>query len=273
MSIRFDWYQATIREDLPPSIILERIGRDLPGASSVTHLERGRNGYAKSALLVDREDHTLFTMFHGGNAGAPPNVVASGPDAPAFAHALRSLRYTHDVTRADACCDLEGEDWGSIRDQVQTIARRFRVKGKTDLPDNPEEGATYYAGAPSSAVRCRVYRKDLELIAKGVDPAEFPQPIVRVEPQIRPQGAARRALATKEPEELFGCSQWLRAVSRDVLEGNPSKIVMQTREPTTYEKQVAWLKTQAAKALSAVYSRHPGHEKFGKFIVEEIIGL
>ena len=46
---------------------------------------------------------------------------------------------------------------------------------------------------------------------------------------------------------------------------------MQKREPTDYDKQVKWLKTQAHKALSAIYAKHPTHEAFGKFIVEEIL--
>lgn len=273
MSVRFDWYQATVRDDLPPSIILDRIAADLPGAHRVEHRQRGFNGYSKSAILLDQDERCLFTMQHSGNAGAPPNLYASGPDTPAFAHTIRQLRLTHDVTRADACCDLEGEDWDAVRSQVQIIARSHRVKGKTDLPDNPDEGATYYAGAPTSSVRCRVYRKDLELISKGVSADEFPQPIVRVEAQIRPKGVVRRRLATAEPDELFGCSRWLRAISSTVLDGNPAAIVMQKREPTDYDRQVTWLRTQAAKALSAVYARHPTHEKFGKFIVEEIMGL
>lgn len=273
MNVRFDWYQATFRDDLPPSVILDRIAADLPGAHRIQHFQRGMNGYARSAILVDQDDRTLVTMQHQGNAGAPPNLYASGPDTPAFAHTVRQLRMTHDVTRGDACCDLEGEDWDQVKSSVQTIARAHQVKGKTEQPDNPEEGATYYAGAATSSVRCRVYRKDLELISKGVSADEFPQPIVRVEAQIRPKGAVRRVLSIAEPQALFGCSRWLRAVSSAVLDGNPAAIVMQTREPTEYDRQVTWLRTQAAKALSAIYARHPGHEQFGKFIVEEIIGL
>lgn len=272
MNVRFDWYQATFRDDLPPSVILDRIAADLPGSHRIEHRQRGFNGYSKSAILLDQDDRTLVTMQYSGNAGAPPNLYASGPDTPAFAHTVRQLRMTHDVTRGDACSDLEGVDHGEIADQVRTIARTYRVKGHTHLPDNPEEGVTYTAGAATSSVRCRVYRKDLELIAQGVSADEFPQPIVRVEAQIRPKGAVRRVLSIAEPQALFGCARWLRAVSSAVLDGNPAAIVMQTREPTEYDKQLAWLKTQAAKALSAVHARHPGNEQFGKFVIEEIIG-
>lgn len=273
MNVRFDWYQATFTDDLPPSVLFDRIAADLPGAHRIEHRQRGFNGYSKSAILLDQEDRTLVTMQHSGNAGAPPNLYASGPDTPAFAHTVRQLRLSHAVTRGDACSDLEGVDHGEVADQVRSIARSYRVKGFTHQPDNPEEGVTYNVGAVSSAVRCRVYRKDLELIAQGVSADEFPQPIVRVEAQIRPKGAVRRVLATAEPEALFGCSRWLRAVSRTVLEGNPAAIVMWQREPTEYDRQVAWLKTQAARALSAVHSRHPGAEALGKFVIEEIIGM
>jgi hypothetical protein len=46
---------------------------------------------------------------------------------------------------------------------------------------------------------------------------------------------------------------------------------MQKREPTTYENQVSWLRTQAYRALSAILERHPGDEAFGRFIRQEII--
>lgn len=271
MTIRFDWYQATFRDDLPPAVLLDRIASDLPGSHRVQQLTRGLNGYAKSAILLDQDDRTLVTMQHSGNGGAPPNLYASGPHTPDFAHAVRQLRLTHDVTRGDACCDLEGADHSQLADQVRTIARSYRVKGSTVLPDNPDEGVTYTVGAPTSAVRCRVYRKDLELIAKGVPADEFPQPIVRVEAQIRPKGANRRIFATMEPDALFGSSRWLRAISRTVLDGNPAAIVMQKREPTDYDRQIAWLRTQAGKALAAVYARNPGYEAFGKFLVDEVI--
>ncbi len=271
MSIRFDWYQATVRADLPPAVILDRIAAELAGADRVDHRQWGMNGYSKSAVLLDRDERILVTMQHSGNRGAPPNLYASGPDTPAFADTVRQLRLSHELTRADACADLEGEDFDQVSGQVRSIAKSHGVKGKTDLPDNPEEGATYYVGAPTSAIRCRVYRKDLEMIAKGVSVDEFPQPIVRVEAQIRPKGPSRRALAQVEPGALFGCSRWLRAISSTVLEGNPAAIVMQKREPTVYDRQVAWLKTQGKGCLSAIYARHPSHELLGKFLVEEVI--
>lgn len=269
--LRFDWYQGTFRTDLPPSMLLDRIAADLPGAQRVEHRARGRNGYDRSAVLLDNTDHPLVTMLHGGNQGAPPNLTASGPDSPAFAHTVRTLRLDHGVTRADACGDLEGEDF----DQVAAIAKRILkssgMSGLSFVPDDPDKGPTYKAGAATSAVQARIYRKDLELIRKGVSADEFPQPIVRVEAQIRPKGALRTAFATMEPQQLFGASQWLRRLASEVLDENPALIVMQKREPTDYEKQLSWLKTQAHKALSAIYARHPSPELLGNFIIENII--
>lgn len=270
---RFDWYQSTFYDDIPPSVLFDKIGADLPGAHRVQSGQKGQNGYANSAVMFDQEDHPLATMLYGGNGGARPNIRATGPDAPAFADTVRTLRLQHGVTRGDACTDLEGEDFGVVVSDVRTILNRNGMFGLTHVPDDPESGSTYYAGAASSAVRLRVYRKDLQLIAKGIDPSEFPQPIVRVEAQIRPRTATRRTFATMEPDEYFGSAKWLRAVSSAVLEHNPKAIVMQRREPSTFDRQVTWLRNQAHNALTAILERNPGDEAFGRFIREQIIEI
>lgn len=269
--INFDWYQATFYGDLPPADLLDRIAADLPRSHRVEHAARGKNGYSRTAILLDQEDHPLATMFHGGNRGAKPNIVASGPDAPAFAQVVRSLRLDHGVTRGDACQDMEGADFDGIVGDVKTISRRLGVKGVAWVPDDPETGPTHYAGRPTSDIRLRTYRKDLQLIGLGVSPAEFPQPIVRVEAQIRPRTKLRRLFAQLQPEAYFGASKLLRAVSAGILDNHPNAIVMQKRVPTSYDQQLRWLATQAHNALGAVLARHPGDEEFGRFIREYIV--
>lgn len=269
--MRFDWYQATFYDDLPPSVLFDRIAADLPGAHRIERLERGINGYRNSAVILDQADHKLALMGHGGNGGAPPNIASTGPDAPTFADTVRKLRLSHGITRGDSCQDLEGEDFDTIAGSVRQIARRVGVKGFSFIPDDPESGPTYYAGSPTSDIRCRTYRKDLQLIALGCDPDDFPQPIVRVEAQIRPRKPVRQRFAAMEPQDYWGASKLLRAVSTGLLEHHPAAVVTQIREPTTYERQVAWLRVQAHRALSAIQARHPGDEALGRFIRQEII--
>jgi DNA relaxase NicK len=270
--MRFDWYQATVVADLPPSVILDRVGADLPAAFAIHHGRRGQNGYAKTAILVDRDEHALVTMNYDGNQGAPPNLRGTGPDAPSFAHTLRSLRLAHRVTRGDVCEDLEGENYHKVADDCRLIAKRHGMSGLTYVPDDPDRGSTYKLGADTSSIKARVYRKDLEMIKKGCDPSEFPQPIVRFEAEVRPKGQALRMnFSTYEPEHFLGAARWLRAIASELLDQHPAAIVMQKRLPTEYERQVTWLRTQAHKALSAVYARHPTHEELGRFIVDDII--
>lgn len=269
--MRFDWYQATFYGDVPPGVLLDSIAADLPRADRIEHGGRGRNGYRNSAVIRDVDGHALATMFHGGNNGARPNIVASGPDAPAFAHCVREKRLDHGVTRGDVCLDMEGEDFHRVAGDVRRIIKRHGMNGLSWVPDDPDTGPTYYAGKPTSDIRFRVYRKDLQLIALGCDPADFPQPIVRGEAQIRPRTATRRAFAWKEPAEYLGASRWLRSVSTAVLEHNPRAIVMQRREPTSYDQKLSWLRTQAVGILKAIQERHPTDEGLGRFIREEVI--
>lgn len=269
--MRFDWYQATFYDDISPAVLLDRIAADLPGAHRIEHGRKGRNGYANSAVLMDQEEHALATMFHGGNQGAPPNVYSSGPDAPAFVDTVRKLRLDHGVTRGDSCQDLEGEDFQHVAGGVRQIANRIGVKGLSWVPDDPESGPTYYAGRPTSDIRLRIYRKDLQLVGLGCDPDDFPQPIVRVEAQIRPRKPVRRSFARMSPEDYFGASKLLRAVSTGFLEHHPRAIVMQRREPTSYDRQVQWLRTQAHRVLASIMERNPGDEAFGRFLREQVV--
>ncbi len=271
MTYRLDWLQVTSCSDLPPSLYLDQVAANFPGAARIEHRSRGCSNYDRTALLLDTADHPLVTMIHGGNKGARPNLKCTGPDAPAFATALQAAGLPHIVTRIDSCIDLEGEDFHEVAGTVKRVLKSCGMSGLSWVPDDPEKGPTYYAGAPTSDVRSRIYRKDLQLIKAGVSPDEFPQPIVRVEAQIRPKKAARARFVDIAPREVFGASRWLRAVATRVLDDNPAAIVMQKREPTDYEKQLAWLKTQGHKVMSAIYARHPSPELLGKFIIENII--
>ena len=42
--IRFDWMQVTAYDDLPPSVLFDRIAADLPGAHRIEHGGKGRFG-------------------------------------------------------------------------------------------------------------------------------------------------------------------------------------------------------------------------------------
>jgi hypothetical protein len=83
------------------------------------------------------------------------------------------------------------------------------------------KGRTVYLGAPSSAVRLRLYDKREELLSKYCDAdralvvraRSLPEHLSRLEAQIRPHTRdAKARFATIEPTQALGCSRWMREV-------------------------------------------------------------
>lgn len=213
----FDWYQATIRQ--PVDDVLEALG----GASERVTLAHGKghHGYAHSTVLEGSEGFRA-TVWHGGSHEYP-HAVVTGESAQAGAELIRAAFPEHFVSRADAREDFgEAGAFDRILPQLVDVARQHRLKVDT-RGDHllTREGRTVYLGAPSSAVRQRLYDKAAELRAKfAADPvrlAEVPEHLARLEAQVRPQTVeARRAFATIEPLAVMGSSEWLREVWRRV---------------------------------------------------------
>jgi len=265
--IRWDWYQGTPREDVSPMIIFDRIASEIDDAHRIHTRRHGQNGYAYSAHLVDKDDYLLAVMNYEGNRGAKPNLRGTGPSAPAFANALRKCYPRHNVTRADACSDLLGADFSAIRDKSMVLARQARTSGLRHVPDDPERGETYTIGAKSSASQTRIYRKDLELIRKGVSADEFPQPIVRIEQQINPKGENLRLyFSHAEPAEIFGASRIGRAMAATFLNNNPAAISMTRRPPTSFDIRSGWLAKQAGGILGEIRQRFATPEEICRYI-------
>ena len=272
--IRFDAYASTMLDDLPPMVFLDAIASDLEGAERIVPGLRGQNGYAERAAIVDGDGYALANINFGGNSGARPNIRAQGPATPEFVEVLRSRYPRHRFTRVDACCDLLGADFRGTVDRCRVIAGSNGTHGLRHVPDDPEKGETYEIGSRQSPAFTRVYQKHLELIKKGVDPAEFPEPIVRIEAEVKPKGdGLREAFAHYSPHAVFGASRVTRAISRLLLDNNPAAIVMRRRPPSDYERQCTWLKVQARKALFAIRDRHPTPEEFYSFLFDPETGL
>jgi hypothetical protein len=136
---------------------------------------------------------------------------------------IRATFPRHLVTRADACEDFEDPD---AFDRLQAICLRAAVDHRVRVDTRGDhlvtmEGRTVYLGAPSSAIRLRLYDKAAELRAKFAQDFEtlrcIPPHLARLEAQTRPQGReARERFATIEPMEVMGSSAWLRYVWKAV---------------------------------------------------------
>lgn len=212
--MNFDWYAATV-PGVPPMEVLEAVLRGLDG--SVTEGRR-RLGYAQCFRVEDRRGDLLAEVLVGsvGKNDLPPHAVATGDNAPAFSRVLREAFPDHRVSRLDAAEDFDDPGaFARLTNVMGEVATAKGIKGLWIIPDDPEEGATYYLGGKSSAVTCRAYQKGLQL-RKELHPARrsgVSADWVRLEVQVRPPKQLGKTLAaTLTPEQAWGFSAWSQAL-------------------------------------------------------------
>ena len=254
---RFDWYQATI-EDYP-RVIADGL-MTLPGAHDLKH-GRGRLNYRESAVVVGSDGNPLATLLHGGLNGAP-NAFASGENAPAFAETIRrTWPGAHRVTRLDSAEDVR-MSFQAAHAACQSIAAELRIKGDTRLPDDPEDGATYYMGAPSSRARIRCYEKGKQLRAQGVPDAD--PDVLRFELQLRPNDAqAKLQAASIGPSEAWGATALARRVA-GVFDHSTERVTLRHRLASTYDRTHAAMLAQYGGHLFEMLSRHGSWDLVGE---------
>lgn len=255
--MRPDWYQSTVAEY--PRVLADALMSEMPGAHELVS-GRGRLNYKESMSVVDVDGDTLATVLHGGLNGAP-NAVATGENAEPFMHVIRRHWPEHCVTRYDSCEDVL-TSFPDALTALRTIADELRIKGETRLPDDPEDGATYYMGSPSSRVRVRCYEKGKQLRAQGVQEAD--PALVRFEVQLRPSDRQARLVAARlEPGDVWGATAWSQRVA-GVFDHSPDRVVMRHRLKTTYERRHAALLVQYGGHLREMLARHGSWELVGE---------
>jgi hypothetical protein len=258
---KIDWYQSTI--DDYPRVIADAL-MQLPGAHDLEH-GRGRHNYHHGTTIVSADGEVLATVLHGGHNGAP-NACGTGEHAPAFAEIIRQTwPDAHRVTRFDSAEDVRmpfPEAYGAC----QAVAADLRIKGFSVVPDDPEDGATYYIGAPTSRARIRCYEKGKQLRADGHKDAD-PE-VIRFEFQLRPNDRQAKLKAARlSPDELWGATATARRVA-GVFGLAADRVVLRQRLMSTYNKTHAAFLSQYGGHLREMLARHGSWE-----IVGEQIGM
>jgi hypothetical protein len=264
MAATFDWYQGTVKAH--PSQVLDSL-MTLPGAHD-RQTGRGRLNYQASTTVCTADRDTLATVLHGGNGGGA-HVIGTGDNAQAVAATLRRWWPEHTVTRLDSADDL-GVEFQELHAKLQAIGRDCGLKGRSIVPDDPEDGATYYLGADTSAVRARGYEKSKELAKKcgtweGITPG-----IVRVEVQVRPVREGKAAAASWSPMQVFGASHWTRRIATELFEVDAPRVIMARRIPTTYERTHTALLYQFGPHLREMLARHGAWELVGEQLGDDL---
>lgn len=247
--MRFDWYQATI-PDHPLEVVEAVLAHLAPGGE--VREGRGLHGYGQSFTVKRSDGDRAALILCGGNNGAHPNAQATGVQAHDFAGLVRELWPAHKVTRFDAAEDMAGEGtYETLEVACRTLARERSLKGRAIVPDDLEDGRTYYIGAAASDVRTRLYDKTAEQ-RRHLPPErhdEVPDHWVRIEAQVRPRKEAGYVAATLTPEQVWGCSAWTCELARRLFALDVARIDMHAYRQPDHERAYRFMLQQYGPTL------------------------
>ena len=266
--MRFDWYQATIPDDV--RTVTRLLTRDLPGCTEARTVGRGGNGYLECTSFLNQRGGELGRMMSGGNQH--PNFRASSDRAPAAATVVRRIWPRHRVTRMDVAIDFTGEGaFDHLHDLARGVVERSRLRsGLLFQPDLLDRGRTYRIGSPASPVMARLYEKGLHEGTRGR--REDPN-WTRLELQVRPQKAAKDAFASVSEREAWGASRWAARLLEEVTGSGVERIVVNPPNETEWERTQAALVKQYGRHALAGGQRLAGREANSADAIDAYIEL
>lgn len=245
--MRFDWYAATLPEVDNPMVVLGAL-RDLLPVAEVREA-RGLHGYRQRFQLLSGSGDELASVMCGGIEH--PHAWASGQDTPAFVQAIRTAFPRHRVTRMDSAEDFDIEGgYDTLRGVCKVVRERTGIKGREIVPDQPEDGRTYYLGSPASPARSRLYEKGLQERARTIgDPDAISRHWTRLEAQVRPQKQARDTAAAATPEQAWGYAQWLQSLASEAMNLDIPRVRGRVWQASDDERALAFMVSQYATHL------------------------
>jgi hypothetical protein len=258
--MRFDWYQATIQDDPCRGFdLLRKLGDKAVPCDGLARAYRYDQGFH----IQHQDRGTVATIMMGGN-GDGFHAWASSDNTDDFAALVREVwPDRHLVTRADAAQDLIAEGvTRKVLPVMRRVAKRNRLKfeRRSDALDRTA-GLTQYMGSKTSDYQVRGYEKGFEVAGKidvlvgGKVPREQlritntltgelirPEDWFRLELQCRPrQEEGRRTLASLEPAQVWGVTDWTRELAKDALALELEAVVMRTRKHSARDEKLGWM--------------------------------
>lgn len=172
---------------------------------------KGLQGWSQSVAGYDRDGFLLGRIYYGGGRD-DVHVLSTSEVADRARESVRGMdrcRTSRVDTRVDTLVRFEELaallDRASERYRSQVIYYESFTGGK--VAGEPG-GRTVYLGAPTSAVRVRLYEKWLE------SPGQYVEGTNRVEVQLRPPSKAKEKVSGWSAAETFCASR----VTRDLAE-------------------------------------------------------
>ncbi|MCL1923904.1 MAG: replication initiation factor domain-containing protein [Propionibacteriaceae bacterium] len=199
--------------------------------------DRGKFGYSRAYDGMTHDGHE-FTLWCDGNMGADPSVHGRGKHSPGIASMLRSLPYSHTVSRVDSAIEFEGEGtWDALYSCLLAFAEEHHIKRSSfnDLEEGAPHGRTLYIGSRKSPAFLRCYEKGKQL---GNPKSTW----VRVELVIRPQKNQRVEASRATPDNIWGYCRWASLLAPLLVEGFAPQLIRADTKKSKDELDVRLVK-------------------------------
>lgn len=259
---QFDWYQASVPTH--HEAIIAHLLANMPEGTKRANAN-GFNSFKHRADLHTEDGEILATVMHGG-VNPHPNVKASGDNAPALAGVLRHCFPQHRVSRVDIAIDMRGD--GLFDDVVRLMSatgRTYRLKGEKIIPDDLDDGSTYYLGSRASPLRVRCYEKGKQLHKFTGDPVwRLFYDWTRLELQVRPEKTFKDVAATMAEDAFWGCAAWTRDLAQGALAMNPEPVTMKPTRIADHERAMRALTAQYGATILRQVAKLGGWEAFNE---------
>lgn len=262
--VRFDAYTATTQAAKPADVLPFL----LTYAGDSVHMGKGYHTFAESVWVNDESGDRVASVSFGGQQGDRIMIEVKGARTPDVVERLRS-DFEHRCTRVDSCFDLEAP--GAFERLLEPV-----LKAKADHKlwgekrgdwEMPELGRTQYLGAPSSAIRARLYEKGKQPEFRHLSRFD----LCRLEIQVRPAKEAKDEFSKLSALEVWGASKWTRQLAADVLEqyldAHPPGTV---RKDTKRDQALRWMVKQYAPHLVSLASDLGGWKELGLTLGEMV---
>lgn len=204
----WDWSATTHDARGSGSTVAEVVG-DLTaslGGAHVLPVGKGLQGWTDSVDSFDCDGYRLGRVYFGGDR-TDVHVVATSSAADAVRGEI-ALHHHAKTARVDTRVDsLVGfEDLSRILEEAAAGYGSLITKVESSMRGE-SLGRTVYLGAPSSAIRVRLYEKWLE------SPGQYVEGTNRVEVQLRPPSKVKQRVSEWSRAETFCASRVTRALA------------------------------------------------------------
>ena len=192
----WDWSATTHPvEDFELVVLSVAADRGVPG--------KGLHGWPVGLDLFDKRGDRVAKVFTGGSTETI-HVLATAGVADSVRESV--TKRPCKTARVDTCVDSLVKYEDLVSSVLEVAGPQTKITVFKSFKGTEQLGRTVYVGAPTSAVRLRIYEKHLE------SPGLFEAGTNRVEVQLRPPSRSKEAVSTWSRWETFGASKLSRRV-------------------------------------------------------------